>query len=141
MFPKYYYLKNDTSIIIISEYYYLKNYITYMYEYTIFYLHTHIHPYKVTNKLLTTTIRHRRILEDVNVSISIFVKAFDRYLSTEASFSWSISLFIGRNLSVWLIHKLYYDFLRQKYIQVQHFIVRLRLYHNYPFYILFVISL
>lgn len=55
MFPKYYYLKNDTSIIIISEYYYLKNYITYMYEYTIFYLHAHIHTYKATNKLSTTS--------------------------------------------------------------------------------------
>lgn len=74
--------------------------ITYMYEYTIFYLHTHIHTYKATNKLLTTTIGHRGTLEDVNLSISIFVKVLDRYLSTEASFSRSISLFIGRNLSV-----------------------------------------
>lgn len=74
--------------------------ITYMYEYTIFYLHTHIHTYKATNKLSTTTIGHRGTLEDVNINISIFVKVFDGYLFTEASFSWSISLFIGRNLSV-----------------------------------------
>lgn len=61
--------------------------ITHMYEYTIFYLHTHIHMYKATNKLLTTAIGHRGTLEDVNLNIGIFVKVLDRYLSTEASFS------------------------------------------------------